>query len=83
VKAKAGRERASAKLPDRFMVAVDAAATKTGRTSDEEYIAEWREEARQCGPDLQSEVDKEAAKIAEQYPPSLMRIYVRNNGWGG
>ena len=81
VKAKAGRERASAKLPDRFMVAVDAAATKAGKTSDDDYIAEWREEKRPCGPDIQVEADTEAMNIATSHPSDLIKTYVRNDGW--
>jgi len=81
VKARAGRERASAKLPDRFMVSVDAAATKAGRTSDDDYIAEWREESRACGQNLQVEVDREADNIVSTYPSELIKTYVRNNGF--
>jgi len=81
VKAQAGRERASAKLPDRFMASVDAAATKSGLTSEEDYIVEWREEVRECGSDLHAEVDREVTRIADSYPSDLVKIYVRNDGW--
>ena len=81
VKARAGRERASAKLPDRFMVSVDAAATKAGKTSDNDYMAGWREKSRGCGQELQVEVDREADIIASTYPSELIKTYVRNGGW--
>lgn len=81
VKARAGRERVSTPLPDRFLVAVDGAATVAGKTKTDEYIAEWREESRPCDPDLQREVDQEAARIDEVYPPDRLRSYVRNGGW--
>ena len=81
VKAKAGRVRARAVLPDRFMFAVDAAATKAGKTSDDDYLAEWREESRDCLTDLQVEVDREAASIVESYPGNVIASYVRNGGW--
>ncbi len=81
VKARAGRTRVSAPLPDRFMVAVDGAATRAGKTTHDEYIAEWREETRPCGEDLQAEADREAARIEKDYPPDLVRSYVRNGGW--
>ena len=81
VKARSGRTRISAPLPDRFMVAVDAAATKAGKTSTDDYIAEWREESRLCDEDLQSEVDRETAHITEAYPADLIKTYVRNGGW--
>ena len=81
VKARAGRERASAPLPDRFMVAVDRAATIAGKVTTNEYIAEWREETRPCGEDLAAEVDREAKRLADAYPASLVLTYVRNGGW--
>lgn len=81
VKARAGRTRVSAKLPDRFMVAVDGAATRAKKVTHDEYIAEWRDETRPCGEDLQAEADHEAKRIEEAYPPELVRSYVRNGGW--
>lgn len=81
VKARAGRERASASLPDRFMVSVDAAATRSGMTSEEDYIGEWREEARECDSDLQTEVDREVTRIADSYPADLVKTLLRNDGW--
>lgn len=80
VKAKAGRTRVSAPLPGRFMVAVDAAATIAGKTSTDDYIAEWREESRSCEIDLEREVGKETAHITESYPAELIKTYVRNGG---
>lgn len=81
VKAKAGRQRVSAPLPDRFMVAVDGAATRAKKTSTDEYIAEWREETRPCSDDIQAEAESEARRIEADYPPDLVRSYVRNGGW--
>lgn len=81
VKARAGRSRLSAPLPDRFMVAVDAAATRSGKTTTDEYIAEWREETRSCSEDLQSEIDHEVERIIEDHPVALIRSYVQNGGW--
>lgn len=81
VKARAGRQRVSAPLPDRFMVAVDGAATRAKKTTTDEYIAEWREETRACGEDLQAEADLEAKRIEESYPPELVKSLVKNLGW--
>lgn len=81
VNARAGRSRVSAPLPDRFMVAVDRAATVAGKTTTDEYIAEWREEARPCGADLQAEADLEAKRLDDEYPQDLIRTYVDNGGW--
>lgn len=81
VKTRAGRTRVSVPLPDRFMVAVDGAAMVAGKTTTDEYVAEWREESRTCGPDLQAEADREADRIEQAYPPDLIRSLVRNGGW--
>ncbi len=81
MKARAGRQRVSAPLPDRFMVAVDGAATRSGKTSTDAYIAEWREETRPCSDDIQAEARSEAKRIERDYPPDLVRDYVRNGGW--
>jgi len=63
------------------MVAVDAAATNAGKTSDDDYIAEWREKSRACGEDLHGEADREATNIASTYSSDLIKTYVRNGGW--
>jgi hypothetical protein len=81
VKARAGRNRVSTTLPDRFMTAVDRAATLAGKTTTDEYIAEWREETRPCGVDLQAEADLEAKRLDDAYPQELIRVYVNNGGW--
>lgn len=81
VRAQAGRDRVSTPLPDRFMVAVNGAATRANKTKTDEYIAEWREETRPCGENLQEEADLEVRRIEEAYPPDLVRSYVRNGGW--
>lgn len=81
VKTRAGRNRVSVALPDRFMVAVDRAATIARKTTTDEYIAEWREVTRPCGADLQAEVDLEAKRLDDEYPPDLIRDYVNNGGW--
>ena len=63
------------------MIAVDRAAMVADKKKVDEYVAEWREETRPCGPDLEAEADLEAKRIAEAYPQKLIRSYVRNGGW--
>jgi hypothetical protein len=63
------------------MIAVDRAAIIADKKKVDEYVAEWREETRECGPDLQTEADLEARRIVEAYPQSLIRQFVRNGGW--
>jgi hypothetical protein len=73
--------KARAPLPDRFMIAVDGAATVAGKTTTDEYVAEWREETRPCGEDLQTEADRVAQELDQAYPQTLLRDLVRNGGW--
>lgn len=63
------------------MIAVDKAAMVADKKNVDEYVAEWREETRPCGPDLQSEADQEAKRIAADYPASLVRTYIQNGGF--
>lgn len=81
VRANSGRERAAAALPQRFMIAVDRAAMVADKKKVDEYVAEWREETRPCGDDLQEEADLEAKRIVAEYPQDRLRQYVRNGGW--
>lgn len=81
VTARAGRARASAKLDNRFQVAVDGAATRAGKTGTDEYLSEWREESAPCGENLQAEVDNRKAELEERFSPSVLREYVKTGGW--
>lgn len=63
------------------MTAVDRAATIAGKTTTDEYIAEWREETRPCSGDLQAEADLEAKRLDDEYSQELIRTYVDNGGW--
>jgi hypothetical protein len=63
------------------MVAVDGAATVAGKTTTDDYIAEWREETRACGEDLEREIEREIQRIDEAYPPDLLRSLARTGGW--
>ena len=54
-------------LPDRFQDAIDDAAMTAGLVDSDDYLAEWRRETRECGPDLAREVDAEAARLEERF----------------
>lgn len=63
------------------MIAVDRAAMIANKKTVDEYVAEWREETRECGPDLADEVNQEVERITAAYPQSLIRSFIRNGGW--
>jgi len=63
------------------MMAVDAAATKAGKTDIDDYVAEWREVATTCGPDLEAEVQAAAARLDSEYSQDRLRSLVQTEGW--
>ena len=81
VTARSGRTRVSEKLEHRFQVAIDGAATRAGKTSADDYLAEWREESQQCGSDLETAVTTKKRELEEGFTPELLRAHVRNEGW--
>jgi len=81
VTARAGREKATVQLSARFQVAIDQAATRAGKTDADEYLAEWRDERKACGDNLQATVDEEAARLEVEFPQSVLDGYVRSGGF--
>ena len=67
-------------LPDRFQEAIDDAAMTAGLVDSDDYLAEWRRESRECGPDLAREVDAEAARLEEKFTEEELE---RVAGFGG
>ena len=81
VKLRAGRQRLSRPLTDRFQVAIDDAAMRAGKQGEETYLEEWR-----AGSWL--EADGEADAVADAlvdeletgYTNQRLRTLVRNEG---
>lgn len=80
VRAKAGRARASAQLPDRFQEAIDAAAMRAGLIGTDAYLEEWRTEARTCEDDLEAEVARERDWLDAAYTDDVLERLVKANG---
>lgn len=68
-------------MDDRFQVAIDGAATRAGKTTTDEYIAEWREESTPCGEDLEAEVEARKEELERSFTPEVLRSHVRAGGW--
>jgi hypothetical protein len=86
VKVRAGRERVSRMLPDRFQEAIDEAAMRARTTSEEDYLEEWRatdwEEAEgETGQDPQKLADSLVAELDEAYPPDRLEALKENKGY--
>lgn len=69
-------------LHPRFQVAVDKAAMKAGKKSASDYIDEMRRDARDCGDDLESEANNEAARLEAAYTKVVLAKLVASGGEG-
>ena len=74
---------ARALLPDRFQEAVDAAAMVAGLIGSDDYTQQMRMDTRECGDDLQHEVDTETVKILSEWDDDLLRATIRSGGVQG
>jgi hypothetical protein len=86
VKVRAGRERVSRMLPDRFQEAIDEAAMRARTTSEADYLEEWRATEWQAaegetGQDPQKLADSLVAELDEAYPPGRLEALKENKGY--
>tara|TARA_E500000178_G_scaffold243534_1_gene239935 strand:- start:2677 stop:2988 length:312 start_codon:yes stop_codon:yes gene_type:complete len=78
-----GRKRQQAKieLPQRFAIAIDAAAMRDGADSTDDYLAEWRKsDPVPCGDDLDAEAKTMATQLEEDYPQERVAKLVAAGG---
>lgn len=80
VVAKDRREAHKVVLHPRFQVAIDKAAMKAGKRTTNEYIEEWRREARPCGDDMEAEATAEAARLEAHYTKEVLARIVAAGG---
>jgi hypothetical protein len=86
VKVRAGEERVSRILPERFQEAIDEAAMLARTTSDEDYLAEWRatewqEAAVRAGEGPQQLAGRLVEELVEAYPPERLETLKGNKGY--
>jgi hypothetical protein len=78
-----GRKRQQAKieLPQRFAIAIDAAAMRDGADSTDDYLAEWRKsDPVSCGDDLEAEAKAKATQLEAEYPQDRVAKLVAAGG---
>ncbi len=78
-----GRNRRQAKieLPQRFSVAIDAAAMRDGADSTDDYLAEWRKSTPvPCADDLDTAAAELAAQLEADYPQTRVAKLVEMGG---
>ena len=75
------REQAKIELPNRFAIAIDAAAMRDGADSTDDYLAEWRRsDPVECGEDLDAAAAERAAALEAEYPSERVKALVANGG---
>jgi hypothetical protein len=81
VKAKAGRDRASKPLSQRFSVAIDEAAMRAGLTESADYLTQWRmNDWQEDDGDLQQILEAQVAELEAAYPPQRLRQLIDQLG---
>jgi len=80
VVARDGRRSSKTVLHPRFQVAIDKAASRAGKRSYNEYIEEWRKDARGCGDDLEAEVTAEVARLEKEYDKHRLAELIQSGG---
>ena len=83
VTARDGRRQSKIVLHPRFQVAIDKAASRAGKRAYSEYIEEWRKVARECGPDLEAEVNAEVERLETAYDKHRLAELIQSGGVSG
>ena len=78
--AKERRENAKLVLTERFATAIDKAAMRANMAGTDAYLEQWRQEAVNCGKDLQAAVDAAAARLEQAYDDDRLAELVRSGG---
>jgi hypothetical protein len=83
VLAREGRRASKVQLHPRFQVAIDKAASRAGKRAYGEYIEEWHKVARECGEDLEAEVNAEVERLERDYDKHRLAELIQTGGVAG
>jgi hypothetical protein len=83
VLAREGRRASKVHLHPRFQVSSDKAASRAGKRAYSEYIEEWRKVARDCGEDLEAEVNAEVERLERDYDKHRLAELIQTGGVAG
>jgi len=81
--AREGRQTSKIMLHPRFQVAIDKAASRSGKRAYNDYIEEWRKNQRTCGDDIAAEVRAEADRLDEEYTKHRLAELIVSGGLEG
>jgi hypothetical protein len=81
VRSRAGRQRVSLPLSDRFQQAIDEAAMRAGKSNADDYLEAWRtSEPLEREGEPQAAAAALAAEIEAAYTPERLRRMAANGG---
>ena len=80
VVAREGRRTHKVVLAVPFHEAIDRAAVRAGLAAADDYMAQWRREARPCRDDLEAEAGAEARRLEATYPAARLAALVAAGG---
>ena len=83
VVARDGRRQSKEVLHPRFQVAIDKAASRSGKRAYNEYIEEWRRVQRPCGQDIEAEVAAEVERLEADYDKHRLAQLIQSGGVDG
>ncbi len=67
-------------LHPRFQHAIDRAAMRARKESEDAYLADWRRESEPCGADLEKTVDETIARLETKWTVELLDTVARRGG---
>ena len=67
-------------LHPRFQRAIDRAAMRARKESEDAYLADWRRESEPCGEDLEKSVDETVARLEAEWTVELLDTVARRGG---
>jgi hypothetical protein len=67
-------------LHPRFQRAIDRAAMRARKESEDAYLDDWRRESEPCGEDLETTVDEVVARLEAEWTVELLDTVARRGG---
>lgn len=79
--ARKGRKTAFKKeLHPRFQRAIDRAAMRARKESEDAYLADWRRESESCGDDLEGTLNEAVTRLETEWTVELLDTVARRGG---
>jgi hypothetical protein len=67
-------------LHPRFQRAIDRAAMRARKQSEDAYLSDWRRESEPCGEDLEKTVDEVVTRLETEWTVELLDTVARRGG---